>query len=320
MPEVETKTEETKEEETEATEEEATEETEAPVGEDKEAAGEDKDTAADEDKSGGEKDGTEEAGDEFTAGLLEEAASVGYDEVAARAFITAGNLRTALVGIDIKLADMGRKAMEAGEDEDETRPAPKPRRAAPSKPAKEQDAEEFKVEMGEDVDPEIAKAMKGVVAHLNSKVAALEGKLADTEDLVLKQEAHGFRSRMDSIFAGLDDEFAEIFGKEPGEKLGLNSPQLKNRLKVMDTCSALANGLKVTGQEIPADRALMQRAIQADFGEQQKAMTRKALGKAAKKRSAQVSSRPTSRRAEVTGRDAAIARSEKYDKKHGTGD
>lgn len=306
------------------------EETQGDISEEEEAAGDD--DTADEDTGEEEEAATEEeTEDEFGEDLLEQASAFGYDEDGARAFGKADNLRTALAGLDGKVADMGRKMLEGetkDEDEDEEEPVRKPAKPARSKrPAESREAsggeDAFEVDLGEDVEPEIAKAIKAMNDHYRGRLegtrtemAELKKNSADLIDYVRVQESRAFRTRMDGMFAGLDDEWESVFGKKPVHELGQKSAEFKNRLKVLDTLDAIAKGLEATGQEVPDEGALLKRAIAVDFGKQQKAMTRKALMKAAKKRGGQITSRPTQRKAsEKTGMTAAVARQKDFDKK-----
>jgi hypothetical protein len=304
-------------------------EKEEDTGEEDETAG-DKDTA-DEDTGEEEDGGEEETVDEFKD-LLSYAASFGYDEDAARAFGSPENLRTALAGLDGKLAGMGRKLMEADKEDEDEDEEEEPRRARKAKPAKkrggkrrgrDEDEDEFEPEFGEDVDPDVAKAVKGMHEHYRerleesrSEIAELKKQQGDLTGYVREQEARAFRTRMDSLFGALAEEWHEVFGEEPGYKLGVKSEQYVNRTKVLDTMEAIARGLETTGQEVPDEGDLLQRAIAVDFGKHQKAMTRKALSKSAKKRAGQITNRPTQRKASAkTGRDAAVARQKQLDKR-----
>jgi hypothetical protein len=283
--------------------------------------------AGDEKDSAGKDEGEEDKGDGFPAELRARASDEGFSEEEIASFGSAANLEKALTTLDSKLVEMGRGLYQSEDEDEEAEDEPKSRgkpaksRKASGKSRKEdedEDEDEFKLDLDPEEYPEINKALKGLQKHHSAALAARDERIADVLERLEAAEGRykhetmmAVRSRVSRAFDEIAPEWGELFGK--GE-VSQGSKEFKNRLKVLETADIMAKVITGKGGSVPNDAELIGRAARVDFGKHAEAMTRKKLVGDAKKRSGQLTNRPTHRKSSPkSGRDAAIERQKAFD-------
>jgi len=99
--------------------------------------------------------------------------------------------------------------------------------------------------------------MDGIEALLK-EVADNRDRIRDISAFAEKQKAEEFSTRLDSVFDGLGDEFAEAFGKGAASKL--DKALMDNRNEVLKKAETLILGYQAQGKEVSLEDAVKEAA------------------------------------------------------------
>lgn len=144
----------------------------------------------------------------------------------------------------------------------------------------------FELKLPEEVDPMLGEALKGI----HGQMEMIKGVFGQFVEMSQQAAAIADEQRFDTVLNNLT-EFAELVGKGSGAELKKSSPSLwKNRDQIRDTFMRLQQGANGTSYE-----DLVLSAVHATFPKKISEMTRRKIAGDASKRSAQRTSKPTSR-------------------------
>ena len=177
-------------------------------------------------------------------------------------------------------------------------------------PKQEDQAKPADIELG--LDPEIyddglVEQFRGLIGYVNRLEQRLEKIVGSARS-----------QRMDSFFAGLGDEYADMFGKQPLDALPSSSPQRKLRTEVESTMDVLEKGYRNTGQPVPGEQILQERALRLVVGDRVQELARKKVEKAARDARGQFIAKPTHREGKPLSRSERAAQyAEQFYKRKG---
>jgi hypothetical protein len=173
--------------------------------------------------------------------------------------------------------------------------------------------EEFKepdwdamIEQGHD--PEIIAMQK----HSWKRAAvaeALARKVIQTEQI---RAFNAQCDRFDDVLSGMEG-FESILGTGRRDELKQSPELVKNRQKVFTKMQVLRRGYEEAGEKVPAEKELIQEAVQASFYKHAQQTAREKLKGDIKKASSQALSRPNSGGSKpVTGADRALQKEQEF--------
>lgn len=235
--------------------------------------------------------------------MIADAEVLGFsaDELAA---LPKGMAQKILGLFDSRVLEMGKgPAAETGKAgvgavKPETVAAPGAERA---KPAGEEVEEEIKVALNaEDYEPAIRDAFNTLVEVANktrTELREMQAALGHTIGVQQEREREVYCNWFDSQLAGLPDAQRELFGTEPRSRADMESPQWKNRIKLLETMETLAKGYERLGRSVPDDATLLKKALAMEFSENAMEAARKELRAKVVQRGGRSIARPTHREA-----------------------
>lgn len=160
---------------------------------------------------------------------------------------------------------------------------PKPTEAAPAPQTQQTQATEtapsrlfqpFDPKLSEDVEPSITAAVQGMNEHYAGQNNMIGGAVAElgrqlheaTQAIqVLMQERQTSVQRdIDSWYGSLGEEWKDVFGSGPTSALKPDSPEFKNRSRLLDSARAIA-AARLSRNEMPERSALLHSALGAEF-------------------------------------------------------
>jgi len=136
----------------------------------------------------------------------------------------------------------------------------------------------------------VAEFMKPVVAELNTMRKAfrtLMGQVQEAGDRATAMTA-------DTFFAGLGDDYVDVFGKGPTNVRSLE-PHQQSRLQVIRSAEKIAEGFRKAGTPIHSREAL-ERALSMEMGAKLGTLARNRTTARARKRAGQTQAGPRGRR------------------------
>lgn len=136
----------------------------------------------------------------------------------------------------------------------------------------------------------VAEFMKPVVAELNTMRKAfrtLMGQVQEAGDRATAMTA-------DTFFAGLGDDYADVFGKGPTNVRSME-PHQQARLQVIRSAEKIAEGFRKAGTPIHSQEAL-ERALSMEMGAKLGTLARNRTVARAQKRAGQTQAGPRGRR------------------------
>lgn len=224
----------------------------------------------------------EEKPTEISAELLARAQQYGMSEEDAKGYGSTSLLERTLTAFDRRFGQLGSGAAKPANE--------------PSKPETDQveapatvEAEEFELKLSEeDYDPEVVKQLKAMNSHYAKKFAGMQQR-------VQQQERKEIGERVERLFSGLGEEFADEIGKGETEKMDRAGKQFKSRVQVLQQMDALALGYKQAGMDVPSEDELFKRATRLAFGERYESIARKKLSQQLDTRRGGMVQRPTNR-------------------------
>ncbi|HPP02730.1 MAG TPA: hypothetical protein PLX83_19260 [bacterium] len=163
--------------------------------------------------------------------------------------------------------------------------------------------DDFKIELDENFfDPELTEELNNqiksklgpVIKRLNEDVTTLKTALENERRVAFERE-------FDGMIEALDDSYAALLGKQPGREMDPHSPQMQNRIRVLQ---AMAN----LGKTQPgADTAeLFSQALAVVFKDQMKQIAAHELRSSLQKRQGQILGRPENRKRTLPPRQKAV--------------
>ena len=165
---------------------------------------------------------------------------------------------------------------------------------------------EWKPELGEDIEPSIAKALQGVPdyvgRHLEAALAPvlqerkqLGEKLAQMEQFVVSQQNAANCAKLDNFVTGLGDEGKGLYGEGDVDTLDPDSAGFKARAALDQKVNMLRDSYYRTGQRPPSDKKLLQEAHTLMHPEAIEKRGRQKVLRLAKRSKGAVVSRPSAR-------------------------
>jgi len=232
--------------------------------------------------------------DEIDSDLLMRAEEFGLTEEQARG-IGADALSSMASAMDRRFISLGKP------QEPEKQPEPQPQPVVQAEPkAEPQPSFEIPKELldGETVDPVVGNTVKALVSYFDAREKRMEAQTSDVhafvgqaiERLAQADRANATRTLLadfDNAITSLGDEWTELFGKEKFDSpVPTKQEMLDNRMAVLDTVQALANGYRAAGvdvRSIPMG-VLVRRAANATFADKLEAASRKKIASKLKER------------------------------------
>ena len=101
------------------------------------------------------------------------------------------------------------------------------------------------------------KLMDGIEALLNEVVSGRD-KLREISAFAERQKSEAFNAKIDSVFDGLGDEFADAFGKGSASKL--DKAFMDNRNAVLQKAETLVLGYQAQGKDVTLEDAVKEAA------------------------------------------------------------
>jgi hypothetical protein len=254
-----------------------------PYAEDEDAPEAKTNNATDEpDDAGGEAEGQEEDTEEAAAEkpaipeeLLYRAEQAGFTKEEALEFPSAKLLEKAL-----------QRATPV------TPPAQKREEAASAAGDDELKLLDMKVEDGWDED--VVKqfhSIRDYAVKQATELKALKAQFGEVHEYVSEQNRKAVEQRLTGHFEKASEQYGDIFGK--GTMDQVQGIHRVNRIKAVSEMHALAEGYRSTGQKVPEEKVLMERALRNIFGEDaKKKITQEIAGKVVK-RNKQLIARPS---------------------------
>lgn len=182
---------------------------------------------------------------------------------------------------------------------------------------------EIKFDNEADLDPEVVKQIKAINEH-NSKAFESMSKFTNdlgkqltiTQQAIANQADQKVSDRIESMFGELGDDYKDLVGTGRGETLDENSNQFTNRVSIINAMKAIDQVAFDSKQRMkPLDKVFKQ-AVKQVFSDKQAEITNKKVAKSVTDRNKQAINNPTgSRKATVTGDEAAIQTSKEFDEK-----
>lgn len=156
---------------------------------------------------------------------------------------------------------------------------------------------EFKIELPEDFDPELAEplnnALRQVASHYEQRIQQLQQTLAS----FAYQQQQQYIDRFNQDVRSLGDEFSDIFGTDSFEDLTPADPHYQNWLRVDEEMRKEAAMLAQQGRALSQSR-LFRNAVARLWPEKFRSPGGRKLAKELKKRANLISPRPTGRDSE----------------------
>lgn len=170
-------------------------------------------------------------------------------------------------------------------------PQQPPQAGLPQQPVSQ---EEFRLEIDERLmDPMLVKNLRGMEQHFKTKVSSLEQQLSQAMGFVQQQQLQQQEQQLDQLFASTQLE--QVLGKGKSRELSSVSPELANRVRVIEQMNVIEAGYRAYGLEAPPIDYVFQQAVQSVFGNQIQNQTRAQIAQQAQRRQQQFSTPPTSR-------------------------
>lgn len=282
------------------------------------------------------------ADDPFTADIIAEASNYGISAEDARAFGSVAALNRAFAALDRQAAAAARgktadttttvkqpDATAAAPAAQSTQPAqasaapPAAQPATAQAPAATSDAaagkgpfEKFKVDLNpEQFDEETISFVNklndhydNVVRQQHAELQSLKSELSNLTGIATdfrNQKQAQFTEQMDSVFAGLDDVFADELGKGALHTLTADSPQLKNRVNLVSEMLALEQADAFRGRKPGTVQTLAQRALRSLYPDKHEQITKKQILSKVEERRSQAVHRPSGRKGKPSSPEQA---------------
>jgi len=213
--------------------------------------------------------------------LLAAAEQLGVDRAIAEK-MTPEALTATVTAFDRRFAEIGKRQLEQ-----QPTPAGNQPPQVPATPSERQQPQvplapttDFKLELGEDVDPDVAKAVTELHKHHSGQFQTFQSQVVQALSKVVGRineiQARAEQEVFDTQVGGLD---ADLFGKGPTALLSTQSDAFQNRVKLNAEARALALGYKSLGLEPPPNGELLTRAFRSAFGDQLTTKTQAAVHK-----------------------------------------
>ncbi len=160
---------------------------------------------------------------------------------------------------------------------------PKKEEAPAAEDADELKLLEMKPEDGWDAD--VIKqfaAVKDFASKQTKELKALKAQFEEVHAFVSEQNRKAVNQRLIGHFEKAAEQYGDIFGK--GDMHEISGINRVNRIKVVSEVHALAEGYRSTGQKVPEEKILIERAMRNLFGEDaKKKITKEIAGKVTKR-------------------------------------
>ncbi len=174
-----------------------------------------------------------------------------------------------------------------------------------------------------DYDPKIVKEFQKAqktIASLETTVCKVTDFLDSQVAQASNQRTAGFLGRMDDLFAdeSVGGAYADKLGKGSINDLEPDSAEMKARAQVVGELNAMGAGYEATKRKVPSEKVLMRRALRVVFGDKSETTARDKINEDIKKRSGQVSARPTQEKGKPkSALQKAVAFNVGYRRDHG---
>lgn len=156
--------------------------------------------------------------------------------------------------------------------------------------------------------------LSGINDHYHGQSEKLHKQLEESNQRLSQvtgrfqaEDAARYAESMDTFFGELSakgDEFRDMYGEGNVSSISLNSPEGKNRLKLLEEMDALQFADRIVGRRSSLAQ-LQQRAFRSLHGDKLKTIARNEVRKEVDERRNQSVSRPTSRRTKSRDSDSA---------------
>lgn len=167
------------------------------------------------------------------------------------------------------------------------------------KEKKEAEPEKFKIELGEgEFDEDMVKSVNEALAKVVDRYEGNAEKLQQEVDVLKgtlqKNQAALFITNFDKHIDSHSKAYEKELGSGPTSELEEGSPELKNRVAVIEEMDTLVAGYTLRNRTIPSDEELVRRAQNNLFGDRAAKTARKELSDKLSKRSRSSVARPNS--------------------------
>lgn len=240
----------------------------------------------DEDREGVDDSGVE-AEDEsgLPESLVTHARAMGLSEQDIESFGSAAALERALGAIDRRIGDIGRRAVQASQQQFQQRADQKPKPDKFSVKFKDPDS----------IDPEVREMLENLNEHYHRQTVEMRSmmELATQEAQALKAEARA--GELVKTIHAMGPAFVKMFGEGDPRALQPGSEQYQNLSEVLQQAGIMEIGYQHANIPVPSFSELFRRAANSVFGDRVKETVRAeltaSLGKDRKKRLTAVGSR-----------------------------
>lgn len=182
----------------------------------------------------------------------------------------------------------------------------------------------------QEIDPALRKGIHALASKLSEdsgqKYSALkeelsksyDSRVAAIEHVLMQENERQATAMINGFFSSLGPEWEDKFGKGPVHRLSPVSPQLQKRREVVDTASAMKDYYFSRQQQPPSDEALLRRALNAVYADQQTTIAKKQIAQQLNKRQGAAASRPAAKNGKslTEPRENAIKFSNDWDREH----
>ncbi|MFA7279121.1 MAG: hypothetical protein WC100_03405 [Sterolibacterium sp.] len=233
----------------------------------------DEEIPADTEIEGEEPEIEEKKTDAFPPELLARARRLGFSDEDAREY---GSPKL----LDRTLARLETTTPAAVKPAEETQ-TPKEQAAA---------AEAWKLELGDDHDPEVKKAIESLHAYHDQRYQALNRDLSQAMAFIHQQQSDRFVARMGDHFTALGDEVKGLFSTVKADDM--KPEERENFHKIVEEMAVIEAGYEKFKKKLPDERVLVQMAIRNLFPGNAKSAAREEISGAIKKQKSQTIGRP----------------------------
>ena len=252
---------------------------------------------------------------------LAHAEEAGFTRQDAEALAKAGQLDAVLGASDRRLASLAQQASAGKEGDEGGKEA-----AAPETP--DPFSEWVKAERGKDdgYDGELLDRLDDLhkASMNNPAMAALREQVDAIQQGMQAEQNRQATALFDNDIEALGDTWQGTFGKGSIAEVQADKPALGNREKLYKTMQVLKSGYEAVGEQAPAQRELMRRALRLEFETETKRNVTRDVSNKMRDAKGQFASKPTRRtgRTSVAADDKARKDSElaDWEKEHGIED
>lgn len=237
---------------------------------------------------------------EWEKSLLDRAAASGFSEAIAKGMGTPEALEAALTAVD---SQVDRKISEFGrDDKEEAAPSETPAAEQATDVAAELDGLKYKIDLNEeDYDPEVLKAFNGLNDHYASLFDKMAEGLKGVVNHLQDKDQEAYESRFDAKVSGLGESYKDILGGDvTSAMIDPKSEQGVNRKALLDEITTYTAGREKLGLPALSEGEVFNRALRSALGDKVQGLARKELSTKIKKRSGQMTARPTNREGKET--------------------